>query len=54
MNWKIKEKSEMYPLINVYGRNKGNSEEYEAKSKTRRILLNDETVSKYKNKNKNK
>lgn len=38
---------EIYIAINVYGRNKGCSEEYEAKSRTKRILLNDETVNKY-------
>lgn len=38
---------EIYIAINVYGRNKGSSEEYEAKSKTKKILLNDETVNKY-------
>lgn len=39
--------SEIYIAINAYGRNKGSSKEYEAKSKTKKILLNDETVNKY-------
>lgn len=43
---------EIYIAINVYGRNKGSSEKYEAKSKTKKILLNDETVNKYRTKKK--
>ena len=43
---------EIYIAINVYVRNKGSSEKYEAKSKTKKILLNDETVNKYRTKKK--